>query len=37
VVKSPDAVRVQELLQSYSQRFVTDFLATQPVPDKPSS
>ena len=37
VVKSPDAARVQELLQSYSQRFVTDFLATQPVPDKPSS
>jgi biotin carboxylase len=37
VVKSPDAVRVKELLQSYSQRFVTDFLATQPVPDKPSS
>jgi len=37
VVKSPDPVRVKELLQSYSQRFVTDFLATQPVPDKPSS
>jgi biotin carboxylase len=37
VVKSPDAVRVKELLESYSRRFVTDFLATQPVPDKPSS
>jgi biotin carboxylase len=37
VVKSPDPGRVKELLQSYSQRFVTDFLATQPLPDKPSS
>jgi biotin carboxylase len=37
VVKSPDPVRVKELLESYSRRFVTDFLATQPVPDKPSS
>ncbi len=37
VVKSPDAARVKELLESYSRRFVTDFLATQPVPDKPSS
>ena len=37
VVKSPDPARVKELLESYSRRFVTDFLATQPVPDKPSS
>ena len=37
VVKSPDPARVEELLESYSRRFVTDFLATQPVPDKPSS
>jgi biotin carboxylase len=37
VVKSSDPGRVKELLQSYSQRFVTDFLATQPLPDKPSS
>lgn len=37
VVKSADAARVKELLESYSRRFVTDFLATQPVPDKPSS
>ena len=37
VVRSPDPVRVKELLESYSRRFVTDFLATQPVPDKPSS
>jgi biotin carboxylase len=37
VVKSADPARVKELLESYSRRFVTDFLATQPVPDKPSS
>jgi biotin carboxylase len=37
LVKSPDPMRVKELLESYSRRFVTDFLATQPVPDKPSS
>jgi biotin carboxylase len=37
VVKSPDPARVKELLEGYSRRFVTDFLATQPVPDKPSS
>jgi biotin carboxylase len=37
VVKSPDPARIKELLESYSRRFVTDFLATQPVPDKPSS
>jgi biotin carboxylase len=37
VVKSADPARVKELLESYSRRFATDFLATQPVPDKPSS
>ncbi len=37
VVKSPDATRVKNLLENYSRRFITDFLATQPVPDKPSS
>jgi biotin carboxylase len=37
VMKSADSVRIKELLESYSRRFVTDFLATQPVPDKPSS
>jgi hypothetical protein len=37
VVKSHDAVRVKELLDSYSRRFVADFMATQPVPDRPSS
>jgi biotin carboxylase len=37
VVKSHDPGRVKELLESYSRRFVADFFATQPVPDKPSS
>jgi biotin carboxylase len=37
VVKSADPARVKDLLENYTRRFVTDFLATQPVPDKPSS
>ena len=37
VVKSAKPARVKELLEGYARRFVTDFLATQPVPDKPSS
>lgn len=37
VLKSPSAQRIEELLASYTQRFVSDFLATQPVPDKPTS
>jgi biotin carboxylase len=37
VLQSPNAARIQQLLDSYSHRFVQDFLATQPVPDKPSS
>jgi len=37
VIKSPDQARVQQLLNSYAQRFQTDFLATQPVPDKPTA
>ena len=37
VVRSTDPARVKALLESYTRRFVTDFLATQPVPDKPSS
>jgi len=37
VVKSGQSARVKELLASYTRRFITDFLATQPVPDKPSS
>ena len=37
VVKSADPARVKDLLESYSRRFVNDFLATQPVPDKPTA
>jgi biotin carboxylase len=37
VLKSPDAERIQELLDSYSARFLRDFLATEPVPEKPTS
>jgi biotin carboxylase len=37
VLKSPSAQRVETLLASYAQRFANDFLAREPVPDKPSS
>ncbi|MBS1841836.1 MAG: ATP-grasp domain-containing protein [Acidobacteria bacterium] len=37
ILKSPREERVRELLDSYAKRFVTDFVATQPVPDKPTS
>lgn len=37
VLKSPSHERIQQLLDSYSRRFVQDFLATQPVPEKPSN
>jgi biotin carboxylase len=37
VLKSPKPERIQEILDSYSKRFQADFLATQPVPERPSS
>ncbi len=37
ILKSPSHERIQQLLDLYSRRFVEDFLATQPVPDKPSA
>jgi hypothetical protein len=37
VLKSSSAVRIEELLTDYEKRFVLDFMATQPVPDKPTS
>ena len=37
VFKSPRPERIEELLASYSKRFQEDFLATQPVPERPSS
>jgi len=35
IVASPNAERVDELLNSYAERFVNDFLAVAPLPDKP--
>jgi biotin carboxylase len=37
IVKSNSAERVDQLLASYGPRFAHDFLATQPVPDKPTA
>jgi biotin carboxylase len=37
VLKSPSAERVQQLLDAYAVRFASDFLATQPVPEKPTA
>ncbi len=37
VLKSPQQSRIEELLISYSNRFQSDFLATAPVPERPSS
>jgi biotin carboxylase len=37
ILKSSREERIRELLDSYANRFVTDFLATHPVPDKPTS
>jgi biotin carboxylase len=37
VLKSPKPERIQGLLDAYSKRFQADFLATQPVPERPSS
>ncbi len=37
VLKSPKPERIKELLDFYSVRFRDDFLATQPVPDRPSA
>jgi biotin carboxylase len=37
IVKSPSPSRVRDLLDSYTRRFVNDFVAVQPVPDKPTA
>jgi len=36
ILKSHSHERIQQLLDSYARRFQADFVATQPVPDKPS-
>ena len=37
IVKSTNPSRVRELLDTYAHRFVNDFVASQPVPDKPTA
>jgi len=37
VLKSPSPARIEALLTSYAQRFAVDFLASQPVPEKPTA
>ncbi len=37
VVKATGAARVKELVEAYSERFLRDFCAVMPVPDKPTS
>ena len=37
IVRSENASRVTELLNGYARRFVDDFVAMQPVPDKPTA
>lgn len=37
ILQSPSEQRIEELLDSYSRRFETDFLATEPVPEKPTA
>ena len=37
ILKSPKPERVQQLLDSYVARFAEDFVATQPVPEKPTA
>ncbi|MBI2682833.1 MAG: ATP-grasp domain-containing protein [Acidobacteriales bacterium] len=37
VLRSKDAKRIPALLDSYADRFVHDFMATQPLPERPTS
>jgi biotin carboxylase len=37
VLQSASQQRIEELLNSYTRRFENDFLATQPVPEKPTA
>ncbi len=37
IVRSPDPSRVQSLLESYSERFLHDFCAVLPEPDRPTA
>jgi biotin carboxylase len=37
ILQSPNEQRIEELLNSYARRFESDFLATQPVPERPTA
>lgn len=37
ILKSSSSQRIEELLSNYERRFTADFLAKQPVPDRPTS
>jgi biotin carboxylase len=37
IVASPDRARVESLIDEYGRRFMNDFYATAPLPDKPSN
>lgn len=37
IVRSASVKRVEQLVEEYSRRFVEDFLAIEPVPDKPTA
>lgn len=37
ILRSPDPLRLKTLLESYSQRFVAEFLAVEPPRDKPTA
>jgi biotin carboxylase len=37
ILKSSSVERIRQLLDSYSARFAADFLATEPVPEKPTA
>jgi hypothetical protein len=37
IVRSPNPARVQTILEDYSERFAEQYLATAPVPDKPTA
>jgi hypothetical protein len=37
IVRSPEADRVAELLESYSRRFAETFLASMPPPERPTA
>jgi hypothetical protein len=37
IVKSPEPERVRTLLEEYGERFLRDFGASMPVPDRPTA